>query len=109
MKVIEANKDIEVEPNRVNCYVCPGCSHITKTIDLDVGVTSFLIPCEKCGEMARSQFYHDLIPSIAPTMEWIRPSLQKVLKKRKDSGLMEHILQGGLSLRTIVKQEKHGE
>ena len=34
--------------NRVNCYVCK-CGHITKTKDIDAGVTPMMFTCESCG------------------------------------------------------------
>lgn len=107
--VIYTHKDMVVEPNRVNCYVCESCKQITKTIDIAVGVTSFIIPCPVCGCAARSSFYSDLLPDYEPTMEWYRPTIAQALKKKKDHSLMDHLLQGGLSLRTIVKEEKSNE
>lgn len=98
-----------LEPNRVNCYTCESCKQITKTIDIAVGVTSFIIPCPVCGCAARSSFYNDLLPDHEPTMEWYRPTTDQVLKKRKDTGLMDHLLKGGLSLRTIVVEPKTTE
>ncbi len=44
--------------NRVNCYVCD-CGHITKTKDIDSGVTPFTFTCEKCKGTAKSTFYND--------------------------------------------------
>jgi len=86
--------------NRVNCYICK-CGHITKTKDVDAGVTSFIFSCEKCGGEATSTFYNDILPQSKPTFEWYRPSLKEVLKMRKDTGMLEHILMGGLDVRKI--------
>ena len=30
---------------RVNCYGCPACKHITKTRDVDAGVTPMFFEC----------------------------------------------------------------
>ncbi len=89
--------------NRVNCYSCK-CGHITKTIDIDSGVTPFYFSCDKCGEMATSSFYKDIAPSQLPTHEWYRPTLKQVLKMRRIvwEGLLDHVLQGGLDSRKIV-------
>lgn len=95
----------EVEPNKVNCYVCTNCNHITKTIDVDDGVTPFMHTCEECGQLAHSTFYKDIIPQEKPTQEWYRPSLKETLKWRsKNTQMLEHILNGGLDVRPI-KQE----
>lgn len=87
--------------NRVNCYVCK-CRHITKTKDIDSGVTPFIIKCERCNGYAESTMYRDIAPEQQPTMEWYRPSLEDVLKMTDQSGLLEHILKGGLECRKIV-------
>lgn len=87
--------------NRVNCYVCTKCKHITKTKDIDSGVTPFMHSCEVCGETAHSTFYKDIAPHLQPTQEWYRPTLEQVLKMRKKEGLLDHILQGGLDVRVI--------
>ena len=87
--------------NRVNCYVCSRCSHITKTKDVDSGVTPFQIECEACKSAARSTFYKDMYPNITPTQEWYRPTLEEVMKMRNKPALLQHILSGGLSLRKV--------
>lgn len=86
--------------NRVNCYVC-NCGHITKTKDVDAGVTPFIHSCEKCGGEARSTFYRDIAPDQQPTQEWYRPSLKQTFKMRSKPGMVEHILMGGLDVRKI--------
>ena len=91
--------DIDLE-NRVNCYHCK-CGHITKTQDIDKGVTPAFFGCEKCGEMAHSSFYHDIAPNQEPTIEWYRPTLKQVLKMRKNEAMLDHILSGGLDHRKI--------
>lgn len=86
--------------NRVNCYVCQTCNHITKTIDVDAGVTPFMHRCESCGEIAYSTFYNDAAPHLKPTQEWYRPTLSEILKIKSESHL-DHILKGGLDVRGI--------
>ena len=100
-------KDVETDDfykidlkNRINCYVCD-CGHITKTKDVDAGVTPYIHKCERCGQMARSTFYKDIAPEQQPTEEWYRPTLKQVLKMRKKEDLLDHILQGGLDVRRI--------
>jgi hypothetical protein len=83
---------------RVNCYKCR-CGHITKTKDIDAGVTPFIFNCEKCGKNSFSTFYKDIAPAQKPTFEWYRPALEQVLKMGKNPALLEHILDGGLDFR----------
>ena len=87
--------------NRVNCYQCKSCGHITKTRDVDAGVTPFIHRCEKCNGMAYSTFYTDIAPDQQPTEEWYRPTLKQVLKMRNKPDLLNHILQGGLDYRKV--------
>jgi transcription elongation factor Elf1 len=84
--------------NRFNCYVCK-CGHITKTVDIDAGVTPFMFSCEKCGNMATSTYYKDIAPEQQPTIEWYRPTLKQVLKLRKNEAMLDHVLNGGLQYR----------
>lgn len=86
--------------NRYNNYFCK-CGHITKTKDVDPGVTPFMFTCEECGNTATSNFYNDTIPEKSHTIEWYRPDLKETLKLRKDPGLLEHVLAGGLLDRKI--------
>lgn len=87
--------------NRVNCYTCE-YGHVTKTKDVDSGVTPFVFSCEVCRENATSSFYNDIATDKKPTIEWYRPTLNEVLKMRKKSeNMLEHILKGGLKSRKI--------
>lgn len=94
--------EAKVEPNRVNCYRCDRCGSITKTIDVDDGVTPLFYQCEYCeNHFARSTAYHDIAPKQKPTQEWYRPTLNECLKWRKNPSMLEHILNGGLDVRPI--------
>ena len=103
-------KDVETDDyykidltNRVNCYVCD-CGHITKTKDIDAGTTPFFHRCERCGTLAKSTFYKDIIPDKQPTEEWYRPTLKEAYKMRKEPEMLNHVLNGGLALRKIKNQ-----
>ena len=87
--------------NRVNCYTCQSCGHITKTKDIHSGVTPFMFKCEKCEKTAYSSFYEDIAPDQKPTFEWYRPDLKQVIKMRNKPNLLDHILRGGLDYREI--------
>lgn len=94
--------------NRVNYYTCSGeQTHLTKTKDIDAGVTPMFIPCPVCGARASSHGYgEDKIPDMEPTHEWFRPTLDQVLKKKKEPHLIAHYLGGGLDYRKITTQLK---
>jgi hypothetical protein len=104
-KYNELLKDVETKDfykvdltNRVNCYVCD-CGHITKTKDIDAGVTPFFFYCEKCNGMAKSTFFQDIAPDKQPTFEWFRPTLKEVFKMK--DVMIDHILDGGLEVRKV--------
>lgn len=103
LKLVETNESYaKVDlTNRTNCYVCHNCFHITKTRDIDKGVTPFMFPCEECKKLAYSVLYKDMLPSKEPTIEWYRPSLKECFKLRKDQGTLNHIFNGGLLSRKI--------
>lgn len=101
-KMVQQNNK-PVDENRVNCYKCDHCKNVTKTIDVDNGVTPMLIGCDNCGQMAKSTFYTDIVPGQPPTKEWYRPTLEKVMKmhRRGYTNLMDHVLNGGLDIRPV--------
>ena len=91
--------------NRTNCYICSTCGSVTKTKDIDKGVTPMFITCQRCKKnMAHSSFYNDVAPFMTATYEWYRPSLKEFLKS--DKGTQQHVLNGGLIYRK-VKQIKN--
>jgi hypothetical protein len=106
MKAVAEDDFYKVDlSNRVNCYVCESCKHITKTKDVDSGVTPFMIHCEMCGGWAKSTMYRDIAPQQNPTFEWYRPSLEETISKNENNPQfdLEHVLRGGLLKREIKK------
>ncbi len=89
----------------INVYTCPD-GHITKTVDIDTGVTPFLHKCSKCNKWGNSSFYNDIAPNEEPVEEWYRPTLAETLKLVNNTALLDHVLKGGLLCRKIVKTEK---
>ena len=85
--------------SRLNVYSC-SCGHDTITIDIDAGVTPFMYRCEKCGNRAISKGYQ-VQGNLTPTLEWYRPSLKEMMKRRKNENLLEHYFNGGLEIRKI--------
>ena len=87
--------------NRINCYTCSN-GHITKTRDIDAGVTPMFHVCETCGKQAISTFFKDITTSDKePTQEWYRPDLKETMKYRNKEHVLEHIFNGGLLNRKI--------
>jgi hypothetical protein len=84
---------MDIDRSRINCYVCPA-GHITKTVEIDKGVTPFMILCPYCDKMAQSTFYKEVAPDHIPRYEWYRPSLEETLKESASS--RQYILDGGL-------------
>lgn len=87
--------------DRFNCYVCI-CGHITKTVDLHMGVIPMFFKCEQCGGQGTSTYFNDIAPTQQATIEWYRPTLQEALNMRsKFPSLLEHVLNGGLCNRKV--------
>ena len=89
-----------------NVYTCPECGGLTVTVDIDVGVTPFLLGCRAsgregdCGGLAESAFYPagkrpSHIPE--PVWEWYRPTDAEV--EKMSPAMQEHIHAGGLDIR----------
>jgi hypothetical protein len=109
------------ESGKINEYTCDE-GHVTRTGNLDVGVTPFIIGCKHiggCDKMAQSCFYR-CDQSKRPDWVWYRPDeeqfnaeYQKACEKLKkmlpdDHGdyeqglradMWRHLANGGLSLR----------
>ena len=93
-------KDVSGEnyhKGEVNCYTCKQCGKVTKTIDVDNGVTPFGIECPHCHGDAMSAFYHDTAPDAPVTHEFYRPTLEETLALVDEHFFtVSHILNGGL-------------
>lgn len=100
----EGDREWRKKPWRINLYVCQAHkNHITTTVDVDEGVTPFMITCPHCGGTSYSKMYpsHRPIPDWIPepSFEWYAPSREQV-----DAGVfaeaeIEHINRGGLMMR----------
>lgn len=90
---------------RENVYTCQTCGGHTTTIDLDEGVTPFMIGCRAkkgCHGDAYSAFYPKgprpaHIP--APSHEWYKPVGEELASMSE--AMQEHVAKGGLNLRKI--------
>lgn len=75
-----------------NVYVCH-CGAAITTLDLEPGVTPFMVKCEACGDMMESNFYR-VNQDREHTHEWYRPdNAEYALQK---PAVQEHLQQGGL-------------
>jgi hypothetical protein len=100
-----------------NAYHCETCHGYIVTVDLDDGVTPFMLACRVLGEpkdrantckgMMQSMFYPEepwptedgygvAIPTV-PTWEWYKPIGRELAGLDSDS--FEHVRKGGLLLR----------
>ena len=105
MKLVEGK---EIQSQRINCYTCNSCKHVTKTIDMAVGTTPFMHTCEECGDFAHSSMYNDISPNKKPTQTWYRPSLNDCYKlRRKNPEVLEHIFMGGLLHKAITNTKQN--
>lgn len=91
------------QSDRINGYRCQTCGYLTVTIDVDQGVTPFMIDCpggaRSCGAVAVSLGYPKDIPPhwAEPKYEWYRPSL--AWARRKGPDMLNHVQRGGLVFR----------
>jgi hypothetical protein len=115
-----------VKEPKINVYRCQyGCN--TVTVDVDEGVTPFMIKCRaksrpdrplrpeltgpngECVGTAQSNMYpRGPRPSWIgePTHEWYLPTIKEAKKlNRKYPGMLEHVEQGGLNLRARTDRE----
>lgn len=97
---------MSVFKGRENVYTCEKCGGLTVTIDVDEGVTPFMLKCRAsgrqgdCDGFARSSFYPKgpRPPHMpAPSWEWYRPDAEEV--ERLSDAMREHVRQGGLCIR----------
>ena len=99
LDVVRASKN----ENTVNLYTCENkeCVNTVKTIDNDPGKTPLVLDCLKCKGKMKSHFYTDIPEEPQVTMEFYRPELNTVLKKRSNEAYINHVLDGGLLLKDV--------
>lgn len=81
-----------------NKYTCDVCGGAVVTIDIDEGVTPFMLPCyatKDCGGTMTSGFYaaRDLGE---PQYEWRKPTPKQY--RRMSPAMKDHVDRGGLEL-----------
>ena len=81
-----------------NIYTCDKCKGHVVTVDVDRGVTPFMIECKAtafCDGMMKSSMYRVFDQDMRAGYEWYRPTAVEIVKPH----LQHHIEQGGLLLR----------
>lgn len=103
--IIIEGKSIDMSyQGKKNVYTCPK-GHKTVTVDVDEGVTPFMLRCRQkdddgkhnCTEMARSSMYQ-VDQELKAEYEWYMPLSLKGL----NSSEIQHVRQGGLLIRKKV-------
>jgi ssDNA-binding Zn-finger/Zn-ribbon topoisomerase 1 len=85
-----------------NSYTCQKCGGVIVTIDVDDGVTPFMLACRAtpgCNGVMRSGFYVAVDQSAEPDYEWFKPSSLKGYNRE----MREHIKKGGLDIRNAAE------
>lgn len=83
--------------DKKNIYTCDQCHGHIVTVDVDDGVTPFMISCyahPRCKGTMRSSGYRVFDQTMAASHEWYRPAPVDVKPAEVD-----HVLRGGLLLR----------
>jgi len=84
-----------------NMYRCVDCAHTIITLDLDSGVTPFIVLCRSksgCEGLMQSTMYPEKIQEWPNLYEWFRPESDDSM----NHGARSHYLNGGLTLRRVA-------
>ncbi|MGX9389778.1 hypothetical protein ACWX0K_10870 [Nitrobacteraceae bacterium UC4446_H13] len=84
-----------------NIYTCDTCGGHIVTVDIDAGVTPFMIACkvaETCEGTMRSSLYRVFDQSMRASHEWYRPAPPEALTGSQ----LDHVMMGGLLLRPAL-------
>ena len=87
-----------------NVYVCQACGRKIVTLDIDEGVTPFMIPCketEGCEEGLMRSCFYSVDQTLPVNYVWFIP---KSLDGYSES-MIEHINKGGLDIRKATQHE----
>jgi len=101
MKEIRERKGFK---DKKNIYVCPDCLDHVVTVDLDEGVTPFMIQCQRtegCKGMMESSMYRVYDMRMQADFEWYSPDdAERALIT--NINVREHVNNGGLIMRKAV-------
>ena len=88
---------------RKNRYVCQTCGQSIVTVDIEEGVTPFMIGCKAtkdCDGDMYSSFY-GVGQSLEATFEWYKPTDFSQYPEEHRDAMREHVEMGGLDIRPI--------
>ena len=94
---------------RKNIYTCRKCGGVTITLDIDEGITPFLILCRASGQegdcdgLAESSMYQVQIDTPPALWEWFKPEGQDYLNLSK--AMRAHVDNGGLDIRKMRSRQ----
>lgn len=109
-KLLRNIKDMKIYDGRgkgIDVYECSNCGHKVYTYYKDKGVTPFNMSCTQCsGIMTHNKTINVAVLDTAPLpwlkpIPWVRPTFKQML--RLSPGMIEHVLNGGLILKTHLK------
>ena len=89
--------------DRRNIYVCDACNGHIVTVDLEEGVTPFMLPCmckEGCKGLMQSSMYRVFDQRMAASHEWYRPAEAEIAAL--SPGYRDHVKNGGLLIRKVT-------
>lgn len=89
--------------NKKNVYVCQTCRKKIVTIDIDEGVTPFMIDCKatkECNGTMYSSFY-SVDQLLEPEFEWYKPTSFDHYPEEYRENMIKHVEDGGLDIRKI--------
>ncbi|UPJ43913.1 hypothetical protein IVB40_07540 [Bradyrhizobium sp. 40] len=98
MKSDAAQAEPEGFQGKKNIYVCEKCKGHIVTVDLERGVTPFMVDCRAthgCKGMMKSSMYRVFDQEIRADHEWYRPTAIQTLSPWE----RDHVSRGGLLLR----------
>lgn len=102
-KLLQSIGDMKIYDGRgkgIDVYECSKCEYKVYTYYKDKGVTPFTISCPKCSDIMIHTKTVGTTPGVIP-IPWFRPTFKQMLKL--SPGMIEHVLQGGLILKTHLK------
>lgn len=92
----------------LNVYICDECGGETVTVDVDEGVTPYMLRCraegkepteDSCPGFAKSSMYRPMMPYPPPKWIFYRPTTEEI--EKAEPGMKKHAENGGLFLRPV--------